>query len=54
MDREAIAAKAKLLKDEINGMSLPLSTSGGIAAFKQAKRIMNDFAVLVRELAECK
>jgi hypothetical protein len=54
MDREQIAAKAEKLKDEINAISMPLSTAGGIAVFKQVKRIMNDFAVLVREQARCK
>jgi hypothetical protein len=54
MDREAIAARAEKLKDEINAISMPLSTAGGIAVFKQARRIMNDVAVLLRELAESK
>jgi hypothetical protein len=49
-----IAAKADQLKNEANAISIPLSTAGQLALFRQVKRMVNDVCVLIRELAESK
>jgi hypothetical protein len=54
MTPQEIAVKADQLKNEANAVSIPLSTAGQLALFKQVKRIANDLCVLIRELAESK
>jgi hypothetical protein len=54
MTPQEIAAKADQLKNEANAISIPLSTAGQLALFRQVKRMVNDVCVLIRELAEAK
>jgi hypothetical protein len=54
MTPQEIAAKADQLKNEANAISIPLSTAGQLALFRQVKRMVNDVCVLIRELAESK
>ena len=54
MTRDEIADRAKTIQKEIDGLSVPYTTSGGKKLFDKAKVIFNDMAVLIRELAECK
>jgi hypothetical protein len=49
-----IATKAEELKNEANAITIPLSTGGQLALFRQVKRMTNDLCVLIRELAEWK
>jgi hypothetical protein len=51
MTPKEIAAKAEELKNEANAISIPFTTSGQLALFKQVKRLLNDLCVLTRENA---
>jgi hypothetical protein len=54
MTPQEIAVKADQLKNEVNAVSIPMTTAGQLALFRQVKRMTNDICVLLRELAEWK